>query len=106
MSRVCRTGCHPKNLLIENSCCWLVLEVKALCMPDEAYSSDISSASGGNGTASSLPFAVEVDSGCVDRDTLSAIPGDGPIADEPEDATRPQPGVEPGVGPGVGEPTA
>ena len=75
-------------------------------MPGEAYSSDISSASGGNGTTSNLPFAVEVDSGCVDRDTLSAIPGDGPIAGEPEDATGPQPGVEPGVGPGVGDPTA
>ena len=75
-------------------------------MPDEAYSSDISSASGRNGTASDLPSAVEVDSGCVARDTLSAVPGDGSKAGEPEDATGPQPGVEPGVGSGVGDPTA
>ena len=80
-------------------------------MPGEAYNSDISSASGSNGTASDLPSAVEVDSGCVDSDTSSAVPGNGSKAGEPEEATGLQPGVGdtgvgPGVGPGVGEPTA
>ena len=56
-------------------------------MPEETYISDIFAADGRTDSTPGPQVAVAVDSGCADRDTLSTIPGDGPMAGEPEDAT-------------------
>ena len=73
---MCCTLGQPRNLLRENWFPWLVLEVMASRMPEEAYSSDVLVACGGNDPDSGLQYSVALDSGCADRGTLSAIPGD------------------------------
>ena len=91
---MCCTLGQPKNLLSENWFPWLVLEVKASRMPEKAYSKDILVAGGGNDPDSGLQHSVAFDSGCADRGTVSAAPGDGPLLGASLVAT--------GVGPGVG----
>ena len=116
MSRVCSTEGQPRNLLSENSLLWLVSEVRASCMPDEAYSSDIFgtdmlssilvraglAADGHTDSAGGPLSSVALDFGCADRDTFSRRPVIVTFVGTQVVAT----GVGPGVGPGVGSPAA